>query len=74
MNKQLALTIVLVIAVCGMAFSGFLTYREMIAQTAPMCPSPGAAGTILGYPACVYGLAMYTIVAILSAWGLATKK
>jgi uncharacterized membrane protein len=57
------------VSIAGMTFSGTLTYREVF-LAAPACPSPGAAGTIFGYPACVYGLAMYTILAAASGWGL----
>ena len=38
-------------------------HPEVFGQTAAVCPSPGAAGTVLGYPACVYGFFMYLIVA-----------
>lgn len=60
---------ILFISVLGMTFSGTLTYREVF-LAAPACPSPGATGTILGYPACVYGLAMYTVLAVIATWGL----
>lgn len=50
-------------------FSGYLTYRELFAS-ALACPSPGAPGTILGYPACVYGFFMYCALAAISAFGL----
>ena len=65
-----ALQLILVFALAGLTFSGTLTYREVFASTAK-CPSPGAPGTILGYPACVYGFFMYlaiTIVAIVGLW------
>ena len=39
-----------------------LTYRELFGHTAAVCPSPGAPGTVLGYPACVYGFFMYVII------------
>ena len=65
-----ALQSILFISLCGVAFSGTLTYREMFAKTALACPSPGAPGTILGYPACVYGLGMYIVVALIAAYGL----
>lgn len=60
---------ILFISLCGMTFSGTLTYREVFG-TAASCPSPGAAGTIFGYPACVYGLAMYAVLAGIAGWGL----
>lgn len=63
------LRVILFISLCGIAFSGTLTYREVFGAAAS-CPSPGAAGTILGYPACVYGLAMYAVLAGVAAAGL----
>lgn len=60
----------LVVSLGGMAFSGILTYRELFGSSALACPSPGAPGTILGYPACVYGFFMYGILVCLSVFGL----
>ena len=57
-----ALYTILGVSLFGLAFSGTLTYRELFAHTAAACPSPGAPGTILGYPACVYGFFMYLII------------
>jgi hypothetical protein len=57
-----ALYAILGVSLFGLAFSGTLTYRELFAHTAAACPSPGASGTILGYPACVYGFFMYLII------------
>lgn len=65
-----ALQWILGISLVGIAFSGTLTYREMFAKSAPACPSPGAPGTLLGYPACVYGLLMYGVIAAISASAL----
>ena len=59
----------LVMSGAGILFSGYLTYRELFAS-ALACPSPGAPGTILGYPACVYGFFMYCALAVISAFGL----
>jgi hypothetical protein len=61
---------ILAISVFGMAFSGTLTYQEIFAKSAAACPSPGAPGTIFGYPACVYGLVMYALIAAISGAGL----
>ena len=58
-----ALQVILAIALFGATFSGVLSYRELFGHTAAVCPSPGAAGTVLGYPACVYGFFMYLVVA-----------
>lgn len=64
---------ILFISLLGMTFSGTLTYREVFLK-APACPSPGASGTVLGYPACIYGLAMYTVLAVIATWGLLHSK
>jgi uncharacterized membrane protein len=73
MTKQRALQAIMLVAVIGIAFSGVLTYRELFGS-AGKCPSPGAPGTVLGYPACVYGFFMYLIVAVLAALGLRGKE
>ena len=65
-----ALQIILGISLFGVAFSGVLSYREIFGHTAAVCPSPGAPGTVLGYPACVYGFFMYLIVAGTAVAGL----
>lgn len=64
-----ALQMILVFALAGLTFSGVLTYREVFASAAK-CPSPGAPGTILGYPACVYGFFMYLAIVISAIAGL----
>lgn len=70
MTMKRALQVVFAISLIGVAFSGTLTYRELTGQSAQVCPSPGAPGTILGYPACVYGLVMYAILAVVSGVAL----
>jgi len=65
-----ALYIILAISLFGVAFSGTLTYREVFAHSAAVCPSPGAPGTVLGYPACVYGFFMYLIIMGVAVSGL----
>jgi len=65
-----ALYIILGISLFGVAFSGTLTYRELFSHTAAACPSPGAPGTILGYPACVYGFFMYLVITGVAVAGL----
>ena len=64
-----ALLLILVIGLAGLTFSGVLTYREVLASSAT-CPSPGAPGTILGYPACVYGFFMYLAIVVTALVGL----
>ena len=73
MNMKRALWSILVVSLCGVVFSGVLTYRELFRQV-NACTPLGQAGTILGYPPCIYGLVMYSLVAVLAAWGLASKR
>ena len=66
MSMRRALQLILGISLVGVAFSGTLTYKEVVAGTAASCPAPGAPGTVFGYPACVYGLIMYAVIAGIS--------
>ncbi len=70
MRAVTALRVVLGLSLFGVAFSGVLTYRELFGTTALSCPAPGAPGTVLGYPACVYGFLMYVAIAVVSSLGL----
>lgn len=70
MSMRRALQFIFGISVVGVAFSGTLTYGELFAGTAASCPSPGAPGTVFGYPACVYGLIMYAVIAAISGAAL----
>ncbi|HEX2881843.1 MAG TPA: hypothetical protein VHO25_20095 [Polyangiaceae bacterium] len=70
MTAKRALQIILIVGLCGLSFSGFLTYRELFEPSALSCPSPGEPGTILGWPACVYGFFMYLLVVLAALWGL----
>lgn len=74
MTMRRALQTILTVAVIGLVFSGVLTYRELFAGGAvASCPSPGAPGTVFGYPACVYGFFMYLVITVLAALGLRAK-
>lgn len=70
MNTRHTLELILALALGGTAFSGTLTYRELFTASAATCPAPGAAGTLLGYPACVYGFFMFLLITGLSVWAL----
>jgi len=63
----------LAISLFGAIFSGGLTYRELF-QGAAKCPAPGAPGTVLGYPACVYGFFMYAALVVVCAFGLRAAR
>lgn len=71
MSKDLSLKIVLVLAIAGMLFSGYLSYGELVRR---VCPLAGACTTVAGVPACVYGFVMYAAVFIISFLGLKSKK
>jgi hypothetical protein len=74
MTMRRALKIVLGIAVFGLAFSGLLSYQEVFGHAVSACPSPGRPGTVLGYPACVYGFFMYLVITTVSLWGLLSGR
>lgn len=74
MSFRTALQLIFVISLCGVAFSGTLTYNEVFGRTVLACPSPGASGTILGYPACVYGLLMYVVISAISGAALWSNR
>lgn len=65
-----ALQVVCVLSLAGTLFSGTLSYRELFGHGGLTCPSPGAPGTILGYPACVYGFFMFLMLFLISSGGL----
>ena len=71
MTMKRTLQLILAVGLFGAAFSGVLSYQELLAPSPVMaCPSPGAPGTVFGYPACVYGFFMYLVVSGLAGWGL----
>lgn len=69
MKKRLTLWIILIIAIVGLLFSGFLTYTEMLKACIL-----GSCNNIAGVPACVYGFFMYLAIFIISIIGLRSKK
>lgn len=73
MSMKHALWIIVAVSLFGVGFSGILSYQEIIRQSSS-CSMLGQPATIFGYPACVYGLVMYALVAAVAAWGLATRR
>lgn len=69
-----ALQVILGISLFGVLFSGTLTYRELFGHAAATCPSPGAPGTVFGYPACVYGFFMYLVITGIAVTGLVVGR
>lgn len=74
MTMRRALQVIAVIGVIGLSFSGVLSYHEVFGAGAVKCPAPGAPGTVLGYPACVYGFFMYLAVVIVAIAGLRSGR
>ncbi|HEU5358015.1 MAG TPA: hypothetical protein VFU45_02755 [Gemmatimonadales bacterium] len=74
MSAKVSLRIALVISIAGAAFSGVLTWRELVSRVAGGCSAVGAPGTIFGYPPCVYGLVMYLLLMVVTALGLRSSE
>jgi len=70
MSARLALRAAFVLSLAGTPFSGTLSRRELHGPTALACPSPGAPGTLLGWPACVYGFFVFLLLTAVTGAGL----
>jgi hypothetical protein len=73
-STKRALQISFALSLLGVLFSGVLTYRELFGTSAVSCPTPGAPGTIFGYPACVYGFFVFLALTVVTAAGLGEPK
>lgn len=69
MNQKDFLKIILIFAIAGVLFSGYLSYLELCSNGV----SCQTISRILGVPVCVFGLVMYTIILLLSLIGLKSK-
>jgi uncharacterized membrane protein len=74
MTARNALRVIFWIGLFGLAFSGYLSYNELFAPGAASCPSVGTPGTVLGYPACVYGFFMYAAIVVIAGLGLIGRR
>lgn len=63
------LWIVFGISVAGVVFSATLSYHDLTSRLVS-CPAVGAPGTIFGIPACVFGLLMFSLLALVSGFAL----
>jgi len=71
MKKQTALKVILILAIAGMLFSGYLSYGEIIAKSCYAAKlGMGQCTQVFKLPACVYGFVMYLIVFVISILGL----
>jgi len=69
MKKQTALTIILIISIAGLLFSGYLSYSELFKSTCAL----GSCTNLVSIPACVYGFFMYLVLLVFSIIGLKSK-
>jgi len=77
MPYKQTLQVILVIAIAGMLFSGYLSYYELFAEAGceDAIVSCGEKDvTIATLPACVYGFVMYSIVFALTGFSLFKNK
>ena len=69
------LTIIFVLGLGGLAFSGYLSYRELWgAREAAACTPLGEPGSALGAPPCIYGFFMYLAITVLTAIALVRRR
>jgi uncharacterized membrane protein len=68
------LVTILVIATGGLAFSGYLSYREIFDGAGGQCSPTGEAGSMLGAPPCVYGFFMYLAIVVIAAVALTRRR
>ncbi|MDP3941972.1 MAG: vitamin K epoxide reductase family protein [bacterium] len=76
MKQKTALLVIGIIALCGLLFSGYLSYNELFSGGCNLnfisCGT--RTGPIFGLPACVYGFFMYLTVFIIVVLGLRKKS
>lgn len=71
------LKVILILAIAGVLFSGYLSYYELFspAGCSDAIVSCGDKGfEIAELPACVYGFFMYLAILILTLWSILAKK
>lgn len=73
LKERTALTIILIIAICGLLFSGYLSYGELFADGCKLGCSARDKGKLLGVPVCVYGFTMYSVIFVTTLAGLYKK-
>lgn len=71
MKRKTSLKIIILLALAGVLFSGYLSYSEIVKQTCGLGDTCSAVFTI---PACVYGFFMYLLVLIFSWIGFKAKN
>jgi uncharacterized membrane protein len=66
--------LILVIAAGGLAFSGYLSYRELFGSSLAQCTPVGEPGTALGAPPCIYGFFMYLAIVVTAVIALVRHR
>ncbi|MFA5135666.1 MAG: vitamin K epoxide reductase family protein [Patescibacteria group bacterium] len=76
MKLKTTFFIILAIAATGVLFSGYLSYNSLLADGCDdAIVSCGVEPIeIFGLPTCVYGLAMFAVVAVLAAIGIPKER
>ena len=74
MTGKKALSLIMVIAVGGMMFSGYLSYGELFSGSCGVGGVDCGEKLIAGLPACVYGFFMYTVVFVVAWWGKKSRE
>jgi hypothetical protein len=62
MNLTKTSIVMLGVIIFGMGFSGYLTARVLLEKA---CPLSGGCTQVLGYPSCMYGFTMYSILLVI---------
>lgn len=74
MKKDDYLKAILLFAVFGMLFSGYLSFGELFPSVSPGIACTALSAKLFGLPTCVYGFIMYAIVAVLALLAIMSKK
>ncbi|MCK9568351.1 hypothetical protein M0R72_05360 [Candidatus Pacearchaeota archaeon] len=61
---------IFIISICGVLFSGFLSYRTLFSKSCSLKNRNCGETKILGIPVCIYGLIMYLIILTISLLGI----
>ena len=62
MNSTKTSILLVFVMLFGMGFSGYLSAGVLLANS---CPLNGGCTRVFGYPSCLYGFTMYTIMLII---------
>jgi len=60
---------IFIISICGVLFSGYLSYKELFSNVCSL-KGKNCGMKIANIPVCVYGLIMYIIIFIISLVGI----